>query len=101
MLAGDCSCSSHSKAAYVQYRMKPTESPMMMPMTAGMGMELTGRPALTPAMKTTASRPSRRVVVKANTQMPHLPDLVLSCTAICRCMNGHNSADACCRLHGQ
>ncbi len=62
-----------AKGSYVQYRMKPTDSPMMMPMTAGIGMELTGKPALTPAMKTTASRPSLRVVVKARTQIPHLP----------------------------
>ena len=51
---------------------------MMMPTTAGMGMELTGRPALTPAMKTTASRPSRSVVVNARMKMPHFPALVLT-----------------------
>lgn len=59
----------------------PTMMPMMIPTTAGMGMELTGRPALTPAMKMTASRPSRKVVVKASTKMPHCPFLVLTCAA--------------------
>ncbi len=68
-----------AEGAHVQYRMKPIDSPMMMPMTAGIGMELTGKPALTPAMKTTASRPSLSVVVKARTQIPHLPDLAFNC----------------------
>lgn len=52
---------------------------MIIPTTAGMGIELTGRPALTPAMKMTASSPSRSVVVKASTKIPHLPFFVFTC----------------------
>lgn len=69
------------RAAHLQYRATPTIIPMMIPTTAGIGMELTGRPALTPAMKMTASSPSRSVVVKARMKMPHLPFLVFTCTS--------------------
>ena len=58
---------SVASGAQVQYRMKLTDNPMMMPTTAGNRMELTGKPALTEAMKTTASRLSLRVMVKART----------------------------------
>ena len=68
------------RAAHLQYRATPTIIPMMIPTTAGIGMELTGRPALTPAMKMTASSPSRSVVVKARMKMPHLPFLVFTYT---------------------
>ena len=54
----------------MKYRMKPTARPMIIPTTAGMGIELTSRPALTPAMKMTASRPSRSVVVNARMKIP-------------------------------
>ncbi len=82
-LSNRCSNTAElAKGAHVQYRMKPTDSPIMMPMTAGIGMELTGKPALTPAMKTTASKPSLSVVVKAKTQIPHLPDLAFNCMII-------------------
>ena len=54
---------------------------MMMPITPGMGMELAGVPALTPARKTTASMPSRTVVVKASRKMPVMASLEVACTA--------------------
>ncbi len=66
--------------AQVQYRVKLTGNPRMMPMIAGIRMELTGKPALIQAMKTIASRPSFRGVVKARTQIPHLPSLAFNCT---------------------
>ena len=68
-------------STHVQYRASPTEMPMMMPTTPGMGMELAGVPALTPARKTTASMPSRMVVVKASRKMPVMASLEVACTA--------------------
>ncbi len=56
---------------------------MMMPITPGIGMELAGVPALTPARKTTASMPSRMVVVKASKKMPEMASREVACTAPC------------------